>query len=269
MSQQQDSAKAAKSEAGARTVHTVSRLPKPISNANLNRIIKKWAQADDAAREAMQASNDPDAAVAIMYFESMKTVLYERAAARVKLLDEKKNKRAAASKRESAWQQADKSAQKCHITLTTFVLQRSANQHVALSPIQVRYHSTGHPCAAPGEEFYGLTKEDDPVQLAIDKHIFFAFVSNMPQSDEIEDIEMGWSWRRVLVIRLSACKTMACVSPFRADGPPRAWGGAWGNHKVIGLPLLDGAPVVYVMPLGYDHDKRKENRAAREAAAAA
>ena len=269
MSQQQDSTKAAKSEAGARTVRTVSRVSKQMSAKRLNIIMSKWSQADDAARAQMQASNDPDAVVALMNIEVMKTTLLERAAARLKLLDDKKNKKTEALKLLNAWRQAALSAAACRLTLTAAMLQRPANEHVPMSEIQRRFHSTSHPCGGPDEEFYGLTKDDDPVQLTIGKHVFYAFVSNMPQSDEIPDSQMGWSWRRVLVIRLSACKTMACISPFAADGEARAWGGDWGNRKVIGVPLIDGTPAVWVMPVGYDHDKRLENVAARVAVRAA
>ncbi len=61
---------------------------------------------------------------------------------------------------------------------------------------------------------------------------------------------------------------LACVSPLVVNGHA-AFGGAWARRKMIGVPLRDDMPLLYVMPPGYDHSRRQEYMRNRIAAAAA
>jgi hypothetical protein len=268
------SAKPAKTENGARDARPAcERLAKPITQTRLNAVMRKWKAADEAARAEMVASKDPDAETALAYIAAVEASVAEHAGARLKLLVDKaaatKTKRIATTKRQNAWEQANKSAITCFLKYTAPMLQRPQNVHTPMTDLQACYNSTGHPCPPLGQEFFGLTKDDDPVHLTSLKHVFYAFASARPQSDEIADSEMGWAWKEVQVIRLSLCKTLACVSPVVVDDR-RAFGGDWGNRRVIGVPLLDHrAPAVLVLPAGYDHHQRLANIAARRDAAEA
>ena len=266
-------AKAAKTENGARDVNP-ARAAGQLTMKEATRCMQKWKAADEATRAEMVASKDPDAQTALAYIAAVEASVAEHAEARLKVLVAKEaaasKKRKAANKKAAAWQQANKSALACFLKLTVEMLQRPKNVHVPLSDLQACYNCSDHPCPPLGHEFFGLTKDDDPVHLTLLNHMFYAFVPARPQSDDIADSEMGWAWIQVQVIRLSLCKTMACVSPVVVDPAvdQRAFGGDWGNRRIIGVPLLDDrAPAVYVMPAGYDHHMRLANVAARVNAA--
>ena len=260
------SAKAAKAENGAHTlVITARRITKPMMRA----MVDAYAALTPDERAQRVAAEDDDTLVAVAYIArcaaNARSEEKLQAEALADKLLAKAKKTLDGCKARSSLKHAIHAARECIVILHVQVVKRN---HPGLPPtlLQALYNGPTHPVGPLHQPMPGLKATDNLAALNKAKNCFFVFVPDQPQSDEVNDDDLDWSWTEVRVCAIS--NGLACVQPLLIDGKA-SFPGSWGPRKMIGVPLRDDTPLLYVMPPGYDHSRRDEYMRQRIAAAAA
>ncbi len=261
------SAKTAKVENGARSVDVSARR---ITQKLMLSLVATYNAMDPETRAQKVAAGDDDALLAEAYIARCSAGVREAETLQAQQLADKLVARAkktlAASTARDRLKNAMKAARECILILSVAAVKRPGDPRIQSTLLQSIYNGTGHPVSDVNQPMVGLKTTDNVAALNNAKNLFYAFLSSQPQSDEVHDDDLGWTWGEVRVCAITG--NVACVQPLVVNGHA-SFGGAWAQRKMIGVPLREDTPLLYVMPAGYDHDRREEYMQNRIDAAAA